>query len=166
MRGYKKEWTNHERIFVAARNLAEALSHIGFIEGLMGDHHMVIEVKKVFAVAAFIVATGVLGIELSRGQTPADDADLRPNAAIDVAPEVPSVERVRVLVAGKGDLPIPLDCVQLPSDEHAECANLAYRGLTEPSVVVATGFGNTTTLLRVDAIAIADFVEDAFRSRH
>jgi hypothetical protein len=31
---------------MAARNLAEALSHIGFIEGLMGDHHMVIDVKN------------------------------------------------------------------------------------------------------------------------
>jgi hypothetical protein len=124
-----------------------------------------LRIKKVFAVAAFIVATGGLGVELSRGQALVDDADLQLNAAFDVVPELPSVERVRVLVAGKGDLPIPLDCVQLPSDEHAECLNLAYRALTEPSVVVATGFGNTTTLLRVDAIAVADFVENAFRRR-
>ena len=128
---------------------------------------MITDTKRAFVVAALILATGIAGVELSRGTAQAEEAasytTTRIDTAFDVVAEMPAVDPVSVPVATKGDLPVPLDCVRFPVDAQADCTDLAYRALTEPSVIVATSFGNTTTLLRVDAIAVADVVDRAFR---
>ena len=128
---------------------------------------MITGTKKALAIAALIVATGVFGVELTRGSAQAEEPQstaARINAAFDVVAEMPPVEPVSVPMATKGDLPIPLDCVRMTESVQAECTELAYRVLTAPSFVVATSFGNTTTLLRMDAMAVAELLSDIFGS--
>ncbi len=128
---------------------------------------MITDTRRTFGVAALILATGIAGVELSRGTAQAEETasytTTRINIAFDVVAEMPAVDPVSLPMATKGDLPVPFDCIRLPTGAQADCTDMAYRALTEQSVVVATSFGNTTTLLRLDAIAVADIVDRAFR---
>jgi hypothetical protein len=130
-----------------------------------------ITTRKVFVLAALIVATGVIGVELTRSPAQAEDvyvaktpayAQARIDGAFQAAAEAPQVAEVRVPMATKGDLQIPFNCVGVQTTLRAECTNTAYRVLTEPSFVVANSFGNTTTLMRIDAVAVANVVGDVF----
>ena len=128
---------------------------------------MIIETKKVFAIAAAIAIIGVAGVELTRGTAQAgtdhdssiaDYAASRINAAFEVVAEMPPVPAVRVPLAQKGDLPVPLSCAGTPSE--AECMDVAYEVPSAPSVVVETRFGITSTLMRLEAMTMADLADE------
>ena len=128
---------------------------------------MIIETKRVLAVAALIAVVGVASVELTRGTAQAgtaheigiaDYSAARIAAAFEVVAEMPPVPEVRVPLAQKGDLPVPLDCVGTGSE--AECMDVAYEVPSEPSVVVETRFGNTSTLMRLEAMTLADFADE------
>jgi hypothetical protein len=130
---------------------------------------MITETKKVFAIAALIVATGVTAVELTRSPALAESAQIqstavyagsRIDAAFDVVAAMPPVAPVRVPMATKGDLPIPPGCLNVPADAQAECMDVAYEVPSEPSVIVETRFGNTSTLMRMDALTVADVPEE------
>ncbi|MGH6925994.1 MAG: hypothetical protein ACRED5_19890 [Propylenella sp.] len=124
---------------------------------------MIIETRKAFALAALIAATGVAAVELTRSSAQAEStsppyASARIAGAFDVAANMPPVEPVRVPMAVKGDLPVPLGCMLgMSADEQAECMDVAYEVPSEPSIVVETRFGTTSTLLRMDSVTVADF---------
>lgn len=130
---------------------------------------MITETKKVFAIAALIVATGVAAVELTRSPAQAESAQIqsteayaasRIDAAFAVVAAMPPVAPVRVPMATKGDLPIPAGCLNIPADAQAECMDVAYEVPSEPSVIVETRFGNTSTLMRMDALTVADVPEE------
>ena len=58
-------------------------------------------------------------------------------------------------MAMKGDLPVPLGCADETGDTQAECMDVAYEPSTMPSIVVETRTGTTSSLMRMDAMAIA-----------
>lgn len=122
---------------------------------------MITETKKAFAVAALIVATGVAAVELTRSSAQAESTTVYAAARIDRAFEavasMPAVEPVRVPLAVKGDLPVPLGCFGISPTAQAECMDVAYEVPSEPSIVVETRYGNTSTLTRLDAFTVADF---------
>jgi hypothetical protein len=161
----KKQLGNRETIFPLPRKETEAVRT--YIDGKASQHgfrerQMIIETKKAFAVAALIVATGVAAVELTRSSAQAESiapyASARIAGAFDVAANMPPVEPVRVPMAVKGDLPVPLGCMLgMSADEQAECMDVAYEVPSEPSIVVETRFGNTSTLLRMDSVTVADF---------
>jgi hypothetical protein len=120
---------------------------------------MITETKKAFAVAALIVATGVVAVELTRSSAQAEstiDVALRIDAAFAVAATMPPVQPVRVPMATKGDLPVPLACFGIPADAQAECMDVVYEVPSEPSVVVETRHGATSTLTRMEVFTLAE----------
>lgn len=122
-----------------------------------------ITTQKAFAIAALIVATGVASVELTRGTAQAESAYTpeyavsRIDVAFSTVSDMPAVEQVSVPMATKGDLPIPLGCLWIPADQQAECMDVAYEVPSVPSIVVETRFGNSTTLLRMDSMTVAEF---------
>ena len=124
---------------------------------------MIIETTKAFAVAALLVATGSANsIAYAPASGLTTDAASRISAAFEVVAEMPPVEPVDVPMARKGDLLVPLGCIDVPNHTQVECKDTAYKVLTDPSLVVATSFGNTTTLMRMDAMAVADVIHKVF----
>ncbi len=130
---------------------------------------MIAQTKKVFALAALIVATGVATVELSRDAAQAEPmrmtragayAAARVDTAFDLVATMPAVAAVMVPMAAKGDLPVPLGCTGVQGDAQAECMDVAYEVESEPSLVVETRFGNTSTLMRMDAMTIAGMTEE------
>ena len=128
---------------------------------------MIIETKKVFAIAAAIAIIGVAGVELTRSTAKADTAhDLsiaeyaasRIDAAFQVVAEMPPVPAIRVPLAQKGDLLVPPGCVGIAAE--AECMDVAYETPSAPSVVVETRVGTTTTLMRMEAMTLADLADE------
>jgi hypothetical protein len=120
--------------------------------------------KKVFAAAALIFVTGVSAVALPH--SPAQAMSLhgpgtpayavsRILEAFDVVAEMPQVEPVRVPMATKGDLPVPLGCIGMQTDEQAECMDVAYEVPSEPSIVVETRVGNTSILTRIDDVRVS-----------
>jgi hypothetical protein len=63
-------------------------------------------------------------------------------------------------MATKGDLPIPLGCLWVPANQQSECMDVAYEVPSVPSIVVETRLGSTTTLLRMDAMTVAEFAAE------
>jgi len=127
---------------------------------------MITKTWKAVAVTSLFFAAAVVGAQLTVGPAEAGSdalpgtpayASARIDGAFKAAAERPKVAAVRVPMATKGDLPAGLMC----SGTADECT-VAYKALTEPSFVVASGFGNTTTLLRMDAIAVANMIDDVF----
>lgn len=125
---------------------------------------MTIETRKVFAVAALIVATGVAAVELTRNpaqaDTLADRATARIDGAFEVVAAMPPVPPVRVPLAQKGDLEVPLGC---EGAGEAECMDVAYEVPSQPSIVVETRAGSTSTLMRMDAMTVASGSDDQRR---
>ena len=126
---------------------------------------MMIETRKVFALAALIVATGVVTVELTRSPAQAAEqlimtraeayAAARVDTAFDLVAAMPAVPAVMVPMAQKGDLPVPAGCFGVASDTQAECMDVAYEVESVPSVVVETREGATSTLLRMDPMTLA-----------
>jgi len=127
---------------------------------------MITETKKVFVLAALIVATGIATVELTRTPAQADSrtventaayAASRIDAAFDVVAQMPAMPTVRVPMAQKGDLEVPVGC---EGSAEAECMDVAYEVPSEPSLVVETRAGTTSTLMRMDAMTVASGVEE------
>ncbi len=129
---------------------------------------MIIDTKKAIAAAALIVAMGGATVELTRSPALAESNPVQANAtyavsrvvaAFDAAADAPPVTPIGFPVATKGDLPIPLGCFGDSPDAQAECMDVAYEVPSKPSIVVETRVGNTSTLMRMDAITVAEFGE-------
>ena len=120
---------------------------------------MITEMRKVFALAALIVAAGVVGGAEAATVFPSDAASYarwRIDTAFDVAARMPSIAPVSVPMAAKGDLLVPPGCASLSGDEQAECMDVAYEPTTTlPSVVIETRVATTSTLSRMDAMTVA-----------
>lgn len=125
---------------------------------------MIAQTKKVFALAALIVATGVATVELTQGSAQAGTMTMtrtqaysaaRVDTVFDLVATMPAAASVMVPMAQKGDLPVPLGCTGVQGDAQAECMDVAYELPSEPSVVVETREGTTSTLLRMDAMTLA-----------
>jgi hypothetical protein len=129
---------------------------------------MITDPKKAFALAALIAATGIATVELTRSTAQADPvlvtggptayADARIAAAFGTVDEMPAVAPVSVPMAVKGDLPVPPGCV---GSDEAECMDVAYELDAEPSLVVETRFGATSTLTRLDPLTVAGVEPEA-----
>jgi len=124
---------------------------------------MITETRKVFVLAALIVATGVAAVEFSRSPAHADPmlvlggagatyATSRVDTAFDAVAAMPAMAEIMVPMAQKGDLEIPLGCEGFA---EAECMDVAYEMASEPSLVVETRTGTTSTLMRLDAMTVA-----------
>lgn len=119
---------------------------------------MFIETRKVSALATLIVAAGFATVVHAGTVYPTDEASYarwRVDAAFQVVAAMPQVAPVSVPMAMKGDLPVPLGCEGAAGDAQAECMDVAYEPDALPSMVVETTSGTTTTLMRMDAMAIA-----------
>ena len=118
------------------------------------------DTRKVFAIAGMIVATGITVVELTRSAAQAEGtqsyAASRVASVFEVVATMPEVEPVRVPMATKGDLPVPFGCTGIEADAQAECMDVAYEVPSEPSIVVESRYGNTSTLTRMDAMTIAE----------
>jgi hypothetical protein len=124
---------------------------------------MIGHTKRAFAIAALIVATGVSAVELTRSPAQAEgalsDVTTRIAAAFEVAATMPAVQQVSVPMAVKGDLPVPSDCANISGDAQAECMDVAYEVPSQPSIVVETRSGSTSTLIRMDSLTVADMTD-------
>ena len=125
---------------------------------------MITSTKKVLALATLIVTTGVAGVELGRDTAQPvtrDEAHVaaRIDTAFDLVAASPETPAVKIPMAMKGDLPVPRGCLGVQGDAQAECMDAAYELPAEPSIVVETREGNTTTLMRVDAMALANLTD-------
>jgi hypothetical protein len=76
----------------------------------------------------------------------------RIDAAFQVMAEMPQV----------AELPVSLACVVSSDSMQAGCTDTTYKGFVEPSFVVATSYGNTTTLTRTEAMTVADVFDTVF----
>ena len=130
---------------------------------------MITDTKKVFALAALIVATGVGSVELTRSTAQAGTVNMTRDAAyaaarvdtvFDLVSAMPTQVAFMLPMAEKGDLPVPQNCLSVQGDAQAECMDVAYEVPSEPSVVVESSFGSTTTLMRMDAMTVAGVTEE------
>jgi hypothetical protein len=124
-----------------------------------------------------IVAVGVTGIELTRSTAQAETANwqrspvvvaayagARVDTTFDAVADMPKTTDIMLPLAMKGDLPVPLGCRDIAGDAQSECMDVAYE-TDAPSVVVETRVGSTSTLERLDSVAVADFsAGDLFQS--
>ena len=135
---------------------------------------MITDTRKVFALAALIVATGVTTVELTRNtamaaeptsvMTPAAAySAARVDTAFDLVAALPAGKAVMVPMAQKGDLLVPAGCSTLAGDAQAECMDVAYELPSPASIVVESREGTTSTLLRMDPITLAGVSEDALQ---
>jgi len=134
---------------------------------------MITETKKVFALAALIVATGVVTVELTRNSAQAAEpvtmtraeayAAARVDTAFDLVATIAAGPAVMVPMAQKGDLPVPFGCFGVQGDAQAECMDVAYEIESTPSVVVETREGTTSTLLRMDPMTLAGVTEETLQ---
>jgi len=135
---------------------------------------MITDTRKVFALAALIVATGVTTVELTRSSAVAAEpfavmtrsaaySAARVDTAFDLVAELPTSKPVMVPMAQKGDLQVPAGCSTLSGDAQAECMDVAYEMPAAPSVVVETRDGTTSTLLRMDPITLAGIGEETLQ---
>jgi hypothetical protein len=121
------------------------------------ERQMASQTKKVFAFAALVVASLAAGAQAGT-VFPTDEASYarwRIDAAFNVVSAMPVVASVSVPMAVKGDLPVPLGCADKSADTQDECMDVAYEPDAQPSVIVETRLGSTSTLMRMDAMTIA-----------
>ena len=127
------------------------------------------QTRKVFAISAAILALGIGGTEMMRGQAQANPALVVGGAAgyaasrIDAAFEVVAAMLVSapitIDVAQKGDLP-PLGCVgPFRPEVQAECIDAAYEvAADEAFTVVETSTGeDSSMLMRMLGVSVAGF---------
>ena len=126
------------------------------------------ETKKVLALVALIVTTGVGAIEMTRNSpaqantgvaAPAamESAAQRVQQAFAVAAEMPPVAPITVPLASKGDL-TPEGCSgPFTPDVAAECIDTAYEVESGPYVVVESRGESTSILTRMMGYTVADF---------
>jgi hypothetical protein len=69
----------------------------------------------------------------------------RVDTTFDLVAAMPVRAPFMLPMAQKGDLPVPPGCFGVSTDAQAECMDVAYEVPAEPSVVVETQEGTTTT---------------------
>ena len=126
---------------------------------------MITATKKVLALAALIVATCGAEVELRPDTAQAEPvnsmtrdaayAAARVDTAFALIDALPATPAVMTPMAIKGDLPVRPGCLGVQSFVQAECMDLAYELPAEPSIVIETREGTTTTLMRMDAVTVA-----------
>jgi hypothetical protein len=124
-----------------------------------------ITTKRVFALAALIVATGVGTVEMSRSTAQAAEATTmsrieaysaaRVDTAFDLVAAMPISAPFMVPMAQKGDLLVPPGCTGMSADAQGECMDVAYEMDSVPSAVIETREGTTSTLLKLDPMTLA-----------
>lgn len=124
------------------------------------------QTKKVLAVVALIVATGVSVVELTRNPAQADPLLVAGGAAgyagarVDGAFQLVSAMPVRDLemqVAQKGDLEVPLGCVgPYRAEVSAECMDVAYES-ADDAQIFETRTANSSILMRMVEYNLASF---------
>jgi hypothetical protein len=129
-----------------------------------------ITTKRVFGLAAVILAMGLGTVEMTRDSAQAAEATTmfriqaysaaRVDTAFDLVAAMPASAPFMVPMAHKGDLPVPSNCLGMSGDMQAECMDVAYELPAEPSIVIETHEGTTTTLMRMDAMTIAKVNKD------
>ena len=133
---------------------------------------MITETRKVIVLAALTIATGMATVELGDGTAQAQTmimvrdqayAAARVDTAFDLVASMPATPAVMIPMAMKGDLPVPQGCLGFAGDAQAECMDVAYEVPTGPSIVVETREGATTTLMRMDAMTVADVPDQTLR---
>jgi hypothetical protein len=115
--------------------------------------------RRVFALAALIVATGV-----ATGAAQAAEATMmtriqaysaaRVDIAFDLVAAMPASAPFMVPMAQKGDLLVPPGCTGMSADAQDECMDVAYELDSVPSAVIETREGTTSTL-RLDPMPLA-----------
>jgi hypothetical protein len=124
-----------------------------------------IATRRVFALAALIVTTGVSTVEMARNTVRAAEATVitriqaysaaRIDNAFDLIAAMPASTPFMIPMAEKGDLPVPPGCAGMSADEQSECMDVAYEMDPLPSAVLETREGTTSTLLRLDTMTLA-----------
>ena len=164
----KKQLGNRETILALARKKAEALEAMKGINKAnesLKERQMITETKKVFALAALIVATGVATVELTRSSAQAAEpvmmtraeayAAARVDTAFDLVAALPAARpswcRWRRRATCRFRLAAPASrATRRPSAWMSPTSSNSA-----PSVVVETREGTTSTLLRMDAMTLA-----------
>ena len=121
--------------------------------------------RRVFALAALIVATGVGSVEMAGNTAQAAEATTmsaieaysaaRVDTAFDLVAAMPASAPVMVPMAQKGDLLVPPGCTGMSADAQDECMDVAYEMDSLPSAVFETREGTTSTLLKLDPMTLA-----------
>ena len=120
--------------------------------------------KRLFALAALMVAAGVGTVEMSRNTAQAAEPMMtrieaysaaRVDTAFDLVASMPASAPFMVPMAQKGDLLVPPGCAGMDADAQGECMDVAYEMDSLPSVVVETREGTTSTLLKLDPMTLA-----------
>jgi hypothetical protein len=90
-------------------------------------------------------------------------AAARVDTAFDMVMAMPTAAEFMLPMAQKGDLEVPVGCLGIQGDAQAECMDVAYEVPSEPSIVVETRAGATSTLMRMDAMTVAGVPTDALQ---
>jgi hypothetical protein len=127
-----------------------------------------IATKRVFTLAALIGFAGVETVEMTRNTAQASEpitvtriaaySAARIDTAFDLVAAMPERAPFMLPMAQKGDLPMPPGCFGVSPDVQAECMDAAYELPAEPSIVIETRDGTTTTLTRMDGMTVAGAV--------
>ena len=97
------------------------------------------------------------GVASAQGMTRAQAyAAARVDTTFDLVAAMPTAPPVMLPMAQKGDLLVPPGCFGTSGDFQAECMDVAYEPPAQPSIVLETSEGTTTTLMRLDAMTVAD----------
>ena len=109
--------------------------------------------QRAFAIAAFAFAIGLSGLRFCSADAESTSSYIagRVDAAFDAVAEMPPVEPLRMVVSTKGDLQVPLRCIGKEAKIRTDCMSVP----SARSFVTETRFGNTSILVRMDAVAVA-----------
>lgn len=124
---------------------------------------MVTETRKVFAIAALIMATGIATVEMTRNTAQADPmvvaggaegyAGTRVESAFQLVAAIPAATQFAVAAAAKGDLQ-PLGC----SAAANQCAAPAFDiASDQPAMIVEKRGASSSILIRLSRISVAGF---------
>ena len=124
-----------------------------------------ITTKRLFALAALMMAAGVGTVEMSRSTAQAGEQRTmtpieaysagRVDTAFDLVAAMPASAPFMVPMAQKGDLLVPPGCAGMDADAQDECMDVAYEMDSLPSAVFETREGTTSTLLKLDPMTLA-----------
>jgi len=132
------------------------------------------QTRKVLAVIAVVMTTGIAAVGLTRSAAQAEMAassaagyaTARVEEAFKVVAEMPAVDAVMIPMAAKGDLEIPLSCVgPFRPEIQSECMDVAYEVESGPYVVVEARTENTSILTRMLGYTMAIFEDGNQQTR-
>jgi hypothetical protein len=130
---------------------------------------MLNETRKVIALAALIVTTGIGAVEMTRDTAQADPRIVAGGAAgyardrvdgvFQIVAALPAASPISLVQAGKGDLLASACSGPFQTSVMANCMNVAYDvAAHEPAVVVEAKRGaSSSILMRMASITVAGF---------